>query len=69
MTRMIEPETWITFEDCECKAETTMAILVDLGSHEVWIPKSQISDDSEVWRKDDTGKLIITEWIAKKKGL
>jgi hypothetical protein len=35
----------------------------------VWIPQSHIDDDSEVWRKGDEGTLIITEWIATKKGL
>lgn len=35
----------------------------------MWIPKSQINDDSEVYAKDTEGTLIITEWIAAQKGL
>ena len=33
-----------------------------------WIPQSQIHDDSEVWRAGDTGRLVLTRWIARQKG-
>jgi hypothetical protein len=33
-----------------------------------WLPKSQITDDSEVYEVGGEGTLIVTEWIAKKKG-
>jgi len=47
--------------------ETEKAILVALtGSGEKWIPKSVVHDDSEVWKKDDTGKLIVKMWWAEK---
>lgn len=55
---------------CEkVKAERPKAILCVTEAGEAWIPKSQISPDSEIWKvgqKD--GSLIITEWIAEKKG-
>jgi hypothetical protein len=51
------------------KRETEKALLVEIGGEELWIPKSQIHDDSEVYREGDTGKLVITEWIAREKGL
>ena len=54
----------------EVLKETPMALLVKLESGEdIWIPKSQISDDSEVWKADQIGKLVIPEWLAKEKGL
>jgi len=34
-----------------------------------WIPVSVISDDSEVWKPDQTGKLVIQRWIAREKEL
>ena len=34
-----------------------------------WIPRSQIDDDSEVWRLGQKGVLVISEWIALQKGL
>ena len=51
-------------------AATSKALLCDIDGEEVWIPKSQIiEDESEVWDEDDEGTLVITEWIAKEKGL
>lgn len=61
-----------TFETtAQCVAETTDAICViteEDGDEQVWIPKSQIHDDSEVFEKGGSGKLIVTQWIAEKKG-
>lgn len=37
-----------------------------------WIPWSQVDDDSEIMEasnKGDEGDLVITNWIAEKKGL
>lgn len=33
-----------------------------------WVPKSQITVDSEVNEPGDHGELCITEWLAKQKG-
>lgn len=52
-----------------CKAESDKAILCVIDGEEVWIPLSQVDDDSEVYSKGDEGSLIITEWIAEQKGL
>jgi hypothetical protein len=48
------------------------ALLVkDDEGEEVWIPFSQIHDDSEIWedsKKGEKGKIVVSEWIAKKVG-
>lgn len=52
----------------EVRGETDKALRVYDGKHEVWIPKSQISDQSE----DRNGKIetiFIPEWLASEKGL
>lgn len=59
----------VSYEDVECIHETDDAILVVIEGDEYWIPQSQIDDDSEVWKNGDEGTLVITEWIAEKKGL
>lgn len=59
--------TW--FEDVEVLHETEQAILCVVDEEEVWIPKSQIHDDSEVHKAGTSGRLIIPEWLAAKKGL
>jgi hypothetical protein len=54
------------------KAKSTKAILVeDEDGNEVWIPNSQIDDDSEIWEDSELkeeGKLVISEWLATQKG-
>ena len=68
--------------DCMATRETAKAILVlrkgalldavdamdTDGPTEVWVPKSVIHDDSEVFAADDEGTLIVFEWWAEKQG-
>lgn len=47
------------------------AILVtapDFGDEKVWIPKSQITEDSEVFEMGTEGTLSVTEYLAEQKG-
>jgi len=59
----------VEFEDVEAIAETALALLCVVEGERYWIPQAQISEDSEVYRKRHTGKLVISKWIAKQKGL
>ncbi len=59
----------VSIEDVVCKHATQKAILVEVDGVEVWIPQSQITDSSEVWKEGDEGTLVITEWIATQKEL
>jgi hypothetical protein len=61
----------IEIEDVTCTIETDNAILCRLGATgaEFWIPKSLISDDSEVYKLGTDGKLVIPEWLAIEKEL
>jgi hypothetical protein len=56
-------------EDVLVKSETEKALLCIIEGEQMWIPKSQITDDSEVWKQGDEGTLVITEWLAEQKGL
>lgn len=50
--------------------ETDKALLVaveDLGE-EIWVPKSQIHDDSEVYADGHEGDLVVSAWYAASKG-
>jgi hypothetical protein len=57
--------------EAEVSRTTDKALLVyidDLGE-EVWIPKSVIHDDSEVYSSTgSTGELIVHSWWAEKNG-
>lgn len=59
----------VEFDDVACTHETDKAILCTIDGKEHWIPKSQVNDDSEVYENGGSGKLVITEWIAKERGL
>ena len=49
---------------------TDKALLVSLdGEEEVWVPKSVIHDDSEVYsEKADEGDIVVLAWWAKNNG-
>lgn len=56
----------ISSDDLTVVAETEKAIrVVPAGTAEegVWVPKSQIHDDSEVSGSGDSGRLVISQWI------
>jgi hypothetical protein len=55
--------------EAEAIAETDGALLCRIDGDDAWIPKSHIHDDSEVYEKGHEGTLVISEWIAKQKGL
>lgn len=56
-------------EDVSCLRETASAILCRIDGEEVWIPQSQVDDDSEVFAEGDEGALVISQWIAEQKSL
>lgn len=57
---------YVLIEDAMVKASTHKALLVVIGSEEVWIPRSQLHDDCELTDKEDEGDLVIPAWLADK---
>ena len=57
-------------EDVTCVAETEKAICVEgpLLDEALWVPQSQVDEDSEVWERGQSGDLLVTEWWARKQG-
>lgn len=56
--------------DSKCVHETEKAILVSalMFDEDMWIPKSVLSNDSEVYKKGTTGDCIVSGWFAEKEG-
>ena len=57
----------VTFIEVSCDAETDKALHClgeDLGEKGAWVPKSQVHDDSEIFKKGHTGTLVVTYWWA-----
>ena len=60
----------VAFESCWCTAETEKAILVYGATDDpLWVPKSQVLEESEVYKKGTDGELIISRWWAKQRGI
>ena len=53
--------------ECDVIKETDMAYLIHDGNIEAWIPKSQVSDESE--SLGQITSIFIPEWLAEKAGL
>lgn len=63
-------EEGVSQSNCVCIAETDKAILVNVPDEdkEVWVPKSMVHDDSEVYAKGHRGELVVKSWLANKLG-
>jgi hypothetical protein len=60
-------------EKCLVVHETEKAILVeheffDTEDCQIWIPQSQVDEDSEIWKKGQLGDLVVSSWFAEQKG-
>ena len=69
MEEIMEFREKVRIDDVEILRATDKAVLCQIEDQQVWIPQSQIDDDSEVWKEGDTGTLIVSDWIAKEKKL
>lgn len=63
---MASKSKMVSLEDVECVLMSTEAILCRINGDEVWIPLSEIADDSEVFDDEEHkfGTLVIPEWLA-----
>jgi hypothetical protein len=59
----------VQIQDVVAVKETEAALLVEIEGEEFWIPKSQIDDDSEVYKMGTDGTLVISAWFAEKLGV
>ena len=74
MSKTLDRDECLEFEGAKChrvsrSGKAILASFPDIDGEKLWIPLSQIHDDSEVYGEGDEGKLVISEWIAKQKGL
>jgi len=58
----------VHFKNARSTSSTERAVYCILeNDHGLWVPKSQIDDDSEVYDKYQEGKLVVSLWIAEEK--
>jgi hypothetical protein len=53
--------------ECTRKHETDNAVLIVVDGEDVWIPLSQV--DSMHFDGRGDGSIVVSDWIAKQKGL
>lgn len=59
-----------TISSAKVEAETEKAVCVSAPDfdEDMWVPKSQIDSDSEVFEEGTSGDLVVSDWFAEKKG-
>ena len=68
MSRDDEDEGHV-FSDVKIVHQTDRAIKVKLDDErEIWVPKSVIHDNSEIWKVEEEGDLMVKRWWAEKEG-
>jgi hypothetical protein len=59
-----------TIKGVKCIHASDKAIRVRFpDGRRVWVPQSAICDESEVWKMDDFGKLVVKEWFSEQLGV
>lgn len=53
--------------ECVRKYETDNAVLIEIDGEDVWIPLSQV--ESMHFDSRSNGSIVVSDWIAKQKGL
>jgi hypothetical protein len=59
----------VEFEVTNVLAATDLALLCVIEGQEVWLPRSQLQDGTEVEDRGDSGTVVLPEWLAVEKGL
>lgn len=58
----------VYIEDVQIHHETEKALCCIIEGEMLWIPKSVIDEDSEIWKKGQEGQLVVSEWFFAKIG-
>lgn len=66
MTREESPAVRIAGVKCIAASERAILCIVDGEEH--WIPQSQVTADSEVYGLGHEGELVVTGWLARRRG-
>lgn len=59
----------VTIDEVIVKHVTEKALLCEIEDAQVWIPKSQLQDGTDVEDIDDIGVIVIPRWLAESKKL
>lgn len=54
----------VRIDGVTCTMVTDKAARVRVRNREYWVPQSAIHADSEVWKRGDSGTLVVAHWWA-----
>jgi hypothetical protein len=60
---------WVHLEDCTVLRTTEKAVQVEWQGEELWLPRSQVSEDEKYEAGDSGVTISVTEWLARQKGI
>jgi hypothetical protein len=66
---MFEDEEMAEISDVQVLKETEKVVLCEIEGESIVIPRTLISEDSEIGNGEEYGTLIIPLWYADKNGL
>lgn len=66
---MSKDDGLVTFEEVSVTMERDKSLCCRIDGDDVWVPKSLIHDNSEVYKMGSEGELVVPEWWAIEKGL
>lgn len=66
---IMNDEDTFTIEKAYCTYDSGKALKIhaECFDEPVWVPHSQIHDNSEVFQKEDSGNLVVTMWFAEQR--
>jgi len=66
---MDDESTWLGQGTVIKATDRALLIRIVTRDEPIWVPKSQIHDDSEVYAEGHEGDVYVTSWWAAKEGL
>ena len=63
MAMMEDSDDLVLFQDVRVLRSTLPALLCQIGTKTVWLPRAHIS--GKLWRAGDRGKLFIRSWVVR----
>ena len=67
MATMEDSDDLVLFQDVRVIRTTQPALLCQIGTKTVWLPRAHIS--GKLWCAGDRGKLFIRSWVVRDQGL
>jgi hypothetical protein len=66
---MLDDEDFCVFDYVTVIAANKTSMLCEIDNEQVWIPRNQMLEGTDLEFKGDEGMLVIPSWLARQKDL